>query len=138
MPNYVYPGTDTVKNKLDAKNLNELERLEGPLVRARRILIDSGQGPAGQFDAEHLKAIHRFLFQDVFEWAGHTRDERVQLSDGTIATEPMMQKLGGTSFLPGARIPAALNEVADDIRNAGYLRGLPQEEFAVRAADVMS
>jgi cell filamentation protein len=138
MPNYVYPGTDTVKNKLDAKNLDELERLEGPLVRARRILIDSGQGPAGQFDAEHLKAIHRFLFQDVFEWAGHTRDERVQLSDGTIATEPMMQKLGGRSFLPGARIPVVLNQVADDIRNAGYLRGLPQEEFAVRAADVMS
>src|ERR1700739_1550463 len=103
MPNYVYPGTDTVKNKLDAKNLDELERLEGPLVRARRILIDSGQGPAGQFDAEHLKAIHRFLFQDVFEWAGHTRDERVRLSDGTTATEPMMQKLGGTSFLPGER-----------------------------------
>jgi cell filamentation protein len=94
MPNYVYPGTDTVKNKLDAKNLDELERLEGPLVRARRILIDSGRGPAGQFDAEHLKAIHRFLFQDVFEWAGHTRDERVQLSDGTIALREPTQITG--------------------------------------------
>ena len=57
MPNYVYPGTDTVKNTLDAKNLDELDRLEGPLVRARRILIDSGQGPAGQFDAEQLELL---------------------------------------------------------------------------------
>ncbi len=24
------------------------------------------------FDAEHLKAIHRHLFQDVYEWAGST------------------------------------------------------------------
>jgi cell filamentation protein len=62
----------------------------------------------------------------------------VQLSDGTIATERMMQKLGGTSFLPGEQIPAALDQVADAIRTAGYLRGLPQEQFAERAADVMS
>ena len=138
MPNYVYPGTDTVKNKLDAKNLDELERLEGPLVLLRRVQIDAGLGPAGQFDAAHLKALHRFLFQDVFEWAGHTRNERVRLSDGTTATEPMMQKLGGTSFLPGEQIPAALNQVADAIRTAGYLQGLSQEQFAERAADVMS
>jgi cell filamentation protein len=49
-----------------------------------------------------------------------------------------MQKLGGTSFLPGVQIPAALDQVADNIRNAGYLRGLPQEMFCERAADVMS
>jgi len=97
-----------------------------------------GQGPKGQFDAAHLKALHLFLFQDVYEWAGHTRNEPVRLSDGTTATEPMMQKLGGTSFLPGEQIPAALDQVADDIRTAGYLRGLPQERFAERAADVMS
>jgi cell filamentation protein len=138
MPNYVYPGTDTVKNELGAKNLAELERLEGPLVLLRRVQIDAGLGPAGQFDAEHIKALHRFLFQDVFEWAGHTRNERMRLSDGTIATEPMMQKLGGMSFLEGERIPAALDQVADDIRTKGYLRGLSQEQFAERAADVMS
>jgi cell filamentation protein len=138
VPNYTYPGTDTVKNKLNARTLDELEQRESALVFGRAAEIEMGQGPKGQFDAAHLKALHRFLFQDVYEWAGRTRNERVRLSDGTIATEPMMQKLGGTSFLLGARIPVALNQVADDIRNAGYLRGLPQEEFAVRAADVMS
>jgi fido (protein-threonine AMPylation protein) len=81
-----------------AGDLAELERLEGPLVLLRRVQIDAGPGPAGQFDADHLKALHRFLFQDVFEWAGHTRNERVRLSDGTTATEPLMQKVGGTSF----------------------------------------
>jgi fido (protein-threonine AMPylation protein) len=54
MPGYVYPGTDTVKNKLGAKDLDELERLEGPLVLLRQVQIDAGFGPAGQFDAEYL------------------------------------------------------------------------------------
>jgi cell filamentation protein len=138
MPNYLYPGTDTVKNKRDARNLVELARWEEHFVPLRLAQIDAGLGPAGQFDADHLKAIHHFLFQDIFEWAGHTRDESVQLSDGTIVTEPMMQKLGGMPFLPGAQIPAALNQIGNDIRNAGFLRGLPHEEFAVRGADVMS
>ena len=138
MPNYTYPGTDTVKNKLHARTLDELEQRESVLVFGRAAEIEMGQGPKGQFDAAHLKALHRFLFQDVYEWAGHTRNEPVRLSDGTTATEPMMQKLGGTSFLSGEQIPAALDQVANDIRTAAYLRGLPQERFAERAADVMS
>ena len=24
----------------------------------------------GRFDYDHMKAIHRYLFQDVYEWAG--------------------------------------------------------------------
>jgi cell filamentation protein len=138
MPGYTYPGTDTLKNKLGAKTLDELEKQEARFVADRIYKVEIGEGPSGQFDTAHLKALHHFLFQDVFEWAGHTRDERVRLSDGTTATEPMMQKLGGTSFRPGEQIPAALIQVANNIRTAGYLRGLPQEQFAERAADVMS
>jgi fido (protein-threonine AMPylation protein) len=51
-----------------------------------------GQGPKGEFDTAYLKAIHRHLFQDVYEWAGRTRDDRVMLSDGTIASEPVLRK----------------------------------------------
>src|ERR1700734_646832 len=104
MPNYEYPGTNTVKNKWDEKDPVALGYIEGPLFRARWGEIDEGMGPTGQFDADHLKAIHQFLFQDIFEWAGHTRDELVLLSDGTIATQPMIQKEDGEPFLSGAEI----------------------------------
>ena len=67
MPNYTYPGTDTVKNKLNARTLDELEQRESALVFGRAAEIEMGQGPKGQFDAAHLKALHRFLFQDVYE-----------------------------------------------------------------------
>ena len=34
------------------------------------------------------------MFQEVYEWAGHTRDERVALSDGTTATEALAREAG--------------------------------------------
>jgi cell filamentation protein len=136
--NYTYPGTDTVKNRFGATNHDELERLEGSFVEARATEIALGHGRKGQFDADHLRAIHRHLFQDVYEWAGHTRDERVPLSDGTIASEPVMHKPGGADFLIGRFIPDALDGFAKKLRDADYLRGLSRGHFAARAADIMA
>jgi cell filamentation protein len=136
--NYTYPGTDTVKNKFGETDFDRLERREAHPVAARQVEIEAGYGPKGQFDADHLRAIHRHLFQDVYEWAGHTRDERVRLSDGTIATEPVMHKQGGADFLIGRFIPGALDGFAKMLRDADYLRGLSREHFATRAADIMA
>ncbi len=103
----------------------------------RDVEIALGHGPSGQFDAKHLKAIHRHLFQDIYEWAGHTRDEKVALADGTVATEPLLRKMDGKPFVAGSRIPAALKRIADALRRSNYLCDLPREEFATRAADIM-
>ena len=116
---------------------DELEKSEARYVLARNAEIMSGNGPVGQFDAAHLKAIHRRLFQDVYEWAGHTRDERVALSDGTIATEPFLRKADGKPFMTGPLIAGALENIAARLRAANHLRDLHREEFAIRAADIM-
>lgn len=137
MPGYTLADGNTVKNKLGATSHQELEDRETEPVRERLFEIEMGYGPPGRFDAQHLKAFHRYLFQDVFEWAGHTRDERVALSDGTIASEPIMKKAGGQPFLIGPAIPAALDDIAQKLHDANYLRGLPRDQFAERAADVM-
>jgi cell filamentation protein len=78
------------------------------------------------------------LFQDVYEWAGHSRDEAVQLSDGSIASEPLFGKVGGRAFLHGREVSKALDRVAAAIRDYDYLRGLSRAQFAERAADVMA
>jgi len=36
--------------------------------------------PRGDFDLAHLRAIHRHLFQDIYEWAGELR--AVEISKG--------------------------------------------------------
>jgi cell filamentation protein len=66
---YVYPGTQTLRNRLDITNPKELSRVERSLVTDR-----IAQGiPQGPFDLTHLRAIHRHLFQDIYDWAGQLR-----------------------------------------------------------------
>jgi cell filamentation protein len=137
VPGYTLDDGTTLKNKLGAIRHDGLETAESDFVANRLLQFELGHGPAGQFDAAHLKAIHRHLFQDVYEWAGHTRDEKVALSDGIVATEPLLRKVDGSPFMAGPLIPAALERIADTLRKSSYLRGLPRQEFAVRAADVM-
>jgi cell filamentation protein len=137
LPGYTLPDGLTLKNKLGAINHEELEAAETDFVACRLLQIQNGRGPRGNFDAERLKAIHRHLFQDVYEWAGHTRDERVALSDGTIATEPVLRKLDGKPFMDGPLIAEGLERIARRLVDKDYLRGLTRKEFANHAADVM-
>jgi hypothetical protein len=112
VPGYTLEDGITVKNKLGATDHDELEAKKADYVSNRLLQFELGHGPAGQFDAAHLKAIHHHLFQDVYEWAGRTRDEKVSLSDGTVATEPVLRKLDGKPFLTGRRIATALDRIA--------------------------
>lgn len=69
---YCYPSSFTLKNKLnitDAKQLNEVERK----MTALRIYTLQTNPVKGAFDLKHLQAIHRFIFQDVYSWAGKLR-----------------------------------------------------------------
>jgi len=137
VPGYTLPFGVTLKNKFGATNEDELARLETEAVRRRLLEIELAAGPSGHFDAEHLRAIHRHLFQDVYEWAGHTRDERFVFSDGTVAAEPVMRKAEGRPFLTGSAIPAVLDGLAAKLREADCLRGLARMAFAEQAADIM-
>jgi cell filamentation protein len=137
VPGYTLPDGFTLKNKFGETDEGKLAVLEADAVRRRLFELELEPPAAGDFDAEHLKAIHGHLFQDAYEWAGHTRDERVTLSDGTIATEPILSKADGQPFLAGPAIPAALDDIGAKLRESNNLRGLSREEFAERAADVM-
>ena len=73
---YLYPGTFVLRNKLDIRDPDTLQRQERLLVTDRII-----EGvPRGDFDLAHLRAIHRHLFQDVYDWAGEIRT--VDISKG--------------------------------------------------------
>jgi cell filamentation protein len=69
---YLYPGTSVLKNLRALTDAGLLPSFEARQTH-RRIaeLIDTPL--AGTFDLAHLKAIHRYIFQDVFEWANFGR-----------------------------------------------------------------
>jgi len=72
---YVDPDTGVLINKLGHTDPQAL--LEDETEAAyQRILQLELQPIAGNFDFEHLKKIHQFILQDVYDWAGtlRTRD----------------------------------------------------------------
>ncbi len=66
---YVYPGTTTLQNRFGITDPKILDKVE------RRYVIQRSKGnvPVGSFDLAHLRAIHRHLFQDIYDWAGELR-----------------------------------------------------------------
>ncbi|GAA1119335.1 hypothetical protein GCM10009630_16430 [Kribbella jejuensis] len=73
---YFWPGQidDCKINKLgihDATRLENAERIR-TAERAAELIVGEAEIPR-TFDLDHLRAIHRHLFQDVYDWAGELR-----------------------------------------------------------------
>ena len=69
---YLYPDTEVLKNLQDIKDVSLLESVEADCTGFRlRQLVENQI--IGDFDFKHLCDIHRFIFQDIFEWAGVPR-----------------------------------------------------------------
>ena len=69
---YFYPGTDVLKNKLGIMDQSELDKKEREIVDKK--LSELHDKPiVGSFDLKHLCAIHKYLFDDIYDWAGEFR-----------------------------------------------------------------
>jgi cell filamentation protein len=77
-------------------------------------------GLTGKFDAAHLCSLHRYLFQDIFPWAGELRV--VNMSKGS------------SQFGPALHIAGALVDALEKLRREDFLVKLTPEMFAQRAA----
>ena len=129
----------TLKNLIGIDSPDDLATAEGDYVPARREEWDAGQvSKPPAFDEAYLRALHKHLFQDIFEWAGRTRDEPVRLSDGTTAQMPVMYKPGSKPFLMGPFIKPELTALFTGLKAGKYLKGLDRDAFANKAADVFT
>ena len=77
---YCYPDTDVLINKLGIRDKAELKQAEEEFtaVKQRALLQDPIKG---RFTKTHLFRIHRFLFEDVYPFAGHIRKEQISKGD---------------------------------------------------------
>ena len=65
---YLYPGLNVMRNRLGIHQVARLEQAAYELTALRAATIELGPAKRG---LPHLCAIHRQLYQDVFDWAGH-------------------------------------------------------------------
>lgn len=117
---YCYPPDYTVLiNKLDLRDASQLERVERRLV-VQRSLEDI---PTGDFDLAHLQAIHRHLFQDVYDWAGAIRETEISK--------------GGSQFQFRQYIETGMADVHRRIRSHANLKNLSPATFADLAGEII-
>lgn len=73
---YCYSGTFVLKNKLNLRDYMDLKKAETDLVSARLFELEINPSK-GFFDKKHLYDIHKYLFQDIYDFAGRTRKEDI-------------------------------------------------------------
>ena len=69
---YLYPNTNVLKNKFDIKDADKLSEVENDLVYIKLFEV-SDFLENRSFNTATLKALHRYLFEDIYTWAGEFR-----------------------------------------------------------------
>ena len=116
---YLVPGSSVLRNKLGVTDADALDLIERRLVVQR---IPEGV-PTGRFDLAHLRAIHKHLFQDLYDWAGELRTVEIDK--------------GGSQFQFRQFIETGFADVHRRLVQADFLRGLSREAFAAAAGPIM-
>lgn len=80
---YLYDDVPVLKNKLGIKAEKTLDLVEAEQSRANMMLLYE-QGMT-DFSAAGLCAIHRFLFGDIYEWAGQYRIINIEKREELLA-----------------------------------------------------
>jgi fido (protein-threonine AMPylation protein) len=116
---YIDPETGILKNLLGITDEAELEKAEATFASIRS--YELVQTPVkGSFDLEHLKAIHYYIFKDLYAWAGQCRDINISKGDAFFAHY--------------AHIEVAAKAVFDRLAQECCLNGLAKHDFCDRAA----
>ena len=114
---YVYPGTDVLHNLAglqDADTLADREAQASTLRLAQLAAIRL----EGAYDLSHLQAFHRFIFQDIYAWAGELR------------SVPLAKP--GSMFALPTHIESYAKEVLRQLAGERHLHGLSRDRFAER------
>lgn len=114
------PGTAVLINKFDIRDEAKLNEVETVLVSARS--AEWMELPkAGSFDFTHYKAVHHFLFSDLYDWAGQVRTVNISKK--------------GTNFCLAENIERQADLIFGRLKEQDCFKGLPHDEFVEEIVD---
>lgn len=121
--NYCYEDSEVLVNKFNIRSNDILEEVERKIVLAK--LYDLRQNTRIEnFDMMHLIHIHKYLFEDIYPFAGLFRNENIAK--------------GNFSFAEWRFIETELIKLLNELKNENYLKGLDKKNLANRLAYYMS
>lgn len=116
---YCYRDSNVLKNRFGLRDGKKLKELETDLsaIRQSDLLSEPIQG---RFTCNHLCRIHRYLFGDLYSFAGHFRREDIMK--------------GSTLFLSHREIKEKLIKLLKELAEEKQLQGLSFDRVVERSA----
>ena len=116
---YLYPETDVLKNNYNIMNNYDLKDIEADFTNTRQAeLYDNPI--KGKFDLNHLKSIHKHIFQDLYPWAGEVRSTSIEKGISKFTTQENLENHQKAIF--------------GKLHQENYLKWESPEQFADRSA----
>ena len=116
-----YENSSVLINKFDIRDEQELEMMErnltGYLMAQATIEI-----PFENVDFEFYKNLHKYIFNEIYDWAGTVR--KVEMSKST------------TQFCPVTKIEERANTLFNRLKAQNYLKDFEGEEFINEFVDL--
>ncbi|GHV14920.1 hypothetical protein FACS1894219_11490 [Clostridia bacterium] len=109
-----YPNTTVLINKFGITNDKTLSHAEADITQ-QRILLWNSKPLSEKFDFKHYKSIHKFLFEELYEWAGQIRDVDISKK--------------GTKFCPHNEIENRADLIFTRLQKLNYYKDLPRKNF---------
>ena len=120
---YCYPDSNVLKNKLNIRENKLLKTAEEEITLIKQ--MELLKNPIkGNFSKAHLMNIHKFIFEDIYSFAGKIRREQISKAD--------------TMFYPPNLIDRELDKVFAKIKEKNMLRETDEEKVFDNLAYVMA
>lgn len=91
---YLYDDTEVLKNRLGIKNEDDLNKAEADITCIRLLDIDE-KFSGGLFDYARLRAIHKYIFGDIYDWAGKEREVPIVKGERVLGGDTVRYSLPG-------------------------------------------
>ena len=120
---YCYPDSNVLKNKLNIRDNKLLKTAEEEITLIKQ--MELLKNPIkGNFSKAHLMNIHKFIFEDIYSFAGKIRKEQISKAD--------------TLFYPPNLIDRELDKVFAKIKEKNMLKETDREKVFDNLAYVMT
>ena len=120
---YCYPNSNVLINNLNIKDAKILNLYEAKITAAKSLSLRQ-KGITGNFDIKHFLEIHHYLFEDIYPFAGHLREENIGK--------------GQFRFAMCEYIKPELERLLNELKEEQYLANLSKEDLAKRLAYYLS
>ena len=115
-----YPGTTVLVNKFDIRDDVKRSEVEAVLVSARSAEWMS-KPLCSSFDFQRYREIHRYLFADLYDWAGMLREINISKK--------------GTLFCPAAELSTRSQLIFHRLSENNCFCGLGHDAFVEQLLD---